>query len=90
MFGLGAKSLPDADGTYRLYVVFDRVAEQSGPIFSAINDGVALRQYRHIIESVDAGTQDEYRLLCLGVYDPNKALVIGLDVAKDITPEVVS
>ena len=30
----------------RLYTVRDLVAEENGPIFTAKNDGVALRQFR--------------------------------------------
>lgn len=32
-----------------IYVIYDRVAEESGPIYEAKNDGVALRKYQATI-----------------------------------------
>lgn len=32
-----------------LYVIYDRVAEESGPIFEAVNDGIANRRYKALI-----------------------------------------
>lgn len=50
-----------------LYVVRDIVADQSGPVFEAVNDGVAARQYRAIVK--DAENPADYQLLCIGRVD---------------------
>lgn len=51
-----------------LYVVLDHVAEESGPIFEAKTDGVALRQYQRMLlaEGVEPG---DYSLICVGEFD---------------------
>lgn len=51
-----------------LYVVFDKVAQESGPIFEAKNDGVAIRQFTQLMEKNPIDRQ-EFALLCLGEID---------------------
>lgn len=51
----------------KIYTVFDKVAEEAGPPFTAINDGVAIRSYAKIMGQV-ADTND-YSLLCIGEYN---------------------
>ena len=48
-----------------LYTINDKVAQDTGPVFEAKNDGVAARNFRAMIEkqAIDAS---EYKLLCLG------------------------
>lgn len=47
-----------------LYVIKDIVADDIGPVFSAKNDGVAVRQYRAVVKSVT--NPAEYELYCIG------------------------
>jgi hypothetical protein len=53
----------------RLYVIYDKVAQESGPLFSAVNDGVAIRNFRGILKDVTAVDKDSYRLFFIGTYD---------------------
>jgi hypothetical protein len=52
-----------------LYVIYDVLAEECGPIFEAKNDAVAARQYRNVMASRKAGDQAEYQLHCVGDID---------------------
>jgi len=50
-----------------LYAIFDRVAEECGPVFSTKNDGVAMRAFRELLQQT-ADKQD-YTLVRLGRVD---------------------
>ena len=54
----------------RLYTIRDTVAEENGPVFTAKNDGVALRQYRDVLNAIQ-NDPDEYKLYCIGSWDTN-------------------
>ncbi len=60
-----------------MYVVFDVVAGESGPVFEANNDGTAMRQYQHMMakEGVQEG---DYELWCVGSLNHVDS---GVDVA---------
>lgn len=49
----------------RLYTVYDKLAEESGPLFEAKNDTVALRMFDGINFP---GERDHYKLLFIGTY----------------------
>ncbi len=51
----------------KLYVIQDRVAEQYGPVFDAVNDAVALRQFRVALEK--SPFLSDFLLLCIGQID---------------------
>lgn len=53
----------------RLYVIYDKLAEDSGPIFQAVNDGVALRQTVNILKDVPPYVHHEYQLIHLADFD---------------------
>jgi hypothetical protein len=57
-----------------LYVIYDRLAEESGPILECKNDSVAVRAYKRALESQKAGADDEYWLYCVGEFD-NREMV---------------
>lgn len=57
----------------RLYVIYDRVAEECGPVFQAHNDGVALREFRKLLQQVTR--QEEYKLYLVGNIDQAKMLI---------------
>lgn len=59
-----------------IYTIFDRVAEEAGPIFVAKSDAVAVRNFRHYTKDT---RQEEYRLYRVGEYDNDKVMVFGLD-----------
>lgn len=52
-----------------LYVIYDRTAEEAGPLFEAPNDGVALRNYRNVMDKVPGYQRADYRLYKLGSLD---------------------
>lgn len=51
-----------------LYVIFDVVAQESGPVVEAQNDGVANRNYQKSIinQKLDP---NEFKLFCIGSFD---------------------
>lgn len=49
-----------------LYVMFDRLAEESGPIFEAKNDAVARRSAKFLLKDADLA---DYQLLRVGTFD---------------------
>lgn len=64
-----------------LYVIFDKVAEESGPPFTAVNDGVAQRNYQQLMRNVPDNQRSEYALFILGTYDP-----FLMKVEQDLNP----
>lgn len=58
-----------------LYVIYDRAAQQAGPIFSAATDAVAVRQYRRLVDEQRIDIE-EYSLLCVGYFDRQELCVI--------------
>ena len=46
-----------------VYSIYDKVADESGPLFTAKNHSVAMRQYRAVLKDSPAA---EYDLLCVG------------------------
>lgn len=49
-----------------IYVVYDKVAQESGPIFESKNDGTAIRSFRRLLAEVPKELHEEYQLLCIG------------------------
>lgn len=47
-----------------LYVIYDRLAEKSGPVFEAVNDAVAARAARQMLQNVV--DSDDYELMYIG------------------------
>ena len=60
-----------------LYSVKDVVAEELGPVFMAVNDGVALRSFSKLIQ--DVPEPQEYELYSVGVFKPDSGRIITLD-----------
>lgn len=63
---------------YNLYTVVDKLAEEAGPPFTAVNDKVAMRKFREM--GIPESLKDEYEVRCLGSFD---------SVGCFITPEMV-
>lgn len=63
-----------------MYVVYDKVAEQSMPIFESRNDGTAWRAYQKSIIEADDIPQDEMKLICIGSIN-HDTLVVELEEA---------
>lgn len=52
-----------------VYVIYDKVAEESGPMFEAVNNGVALRQACNVLKPLPPTLIDDYQLVKIGEYD---------------------
>lgn len=75
---------------YGLYTVKDIVAQDAGPVFCAVNDGVAIRQFKVLVK--DSGAPDDYELYSLGAYDSETLELQGLpgiEACKIDIPEEV-
>lgn len=58
-----------------LYVIFDKDAQQAGPVFNAINDRIAWRNFMNMIER-EQGNVAFYELYKVGVYDPSTMKIV--------------
>ena len=86
MFSIGKKSPRPAMG---LYTVYDRVAEEAGPCFLAVNDGVAVRNFRQLLASSSVVAEDEYVLYKIGSYDSKTMIVKAVDPVRVMVPPLV-
>lgn len=68
----------------KVYCVYDRVAQEGGPLFTAKNDGVALRIYRQLIVREKVENESDYLFYCLGEYDPEQPVLLG-----DVVPTII-
>lgn len=60
------------DDCCNVYSVYDRVALECGPLFLAVNDGVAVRNYKTL--SMDH--PEEYALVCLATFNKRTMIII--------------
>lgn len=59
----------------KIYCVYDRVGEESMPIFESRNDGTAMRAYQKGIINANDIPDGELMLLCLGEIDHDTNLI---------------
>ena len=55
-----------------IYTIYDKVAEESGPVFQAKNDMVAVRMLKSLVSDNPNISIDEYEVYCLGEFDTEK------------------
>ena len=70
-------------GLKGLYVVYDKVACESGPIIEAKNDAVALRMYTTMASKQQIHTPD-FKLMKIGLYDADMMVIKALDLPEEI------
>ncbi len=63
----------------KIYAVYDSAAEQFSPLFEAVNDKVATREYLRVKTATDY--PDDYSLWCLGEWQrtadmPGETMII--------------
>ncbi len=67
----------------RLYVIHDRVAEEAGPIFEAINDGIAHRNFKRFMSENTAKDhyfeELDFQLVHLGEIDKTTLIITPSD-----------
>ena len=68
-----------------LYTIFDRLAEQSGPVFEAANDAVANRQYKSLMDGANVGQPQEYQLFKIGYLEHGTCVLEPISPAVDVT-----
>jgi hypothetical protein len=71
-------------GCFGLYTVYDRVAEEAGPVFQARTKGVAIRYFQKLIADNSEVNAVDYWLYYLGSYDPVDLLLYGKDKAERV------
>lgn len=62
-----------------LYTVYDIIAQEAGPVYEAVNNGVALRNYNSMLEKLDESVRGEYKLYMIGSRDTNTMKIIPID-----------
>lgn len=71
----------------RVYVIYDIVAKEAGPLFTAKNDDVAARNFRQLLAHENVEDPKEYQLMCVGEYDSEQPSLFGLKVNDIINVE---
>lgn len=69
---------------YNLYVIYDKVAEESSSPMMCRTDGLALRQFMAAL-SKEPGAKNDYALYRVGTYDPQTMIIDPVDI-KQIIP----
>lgn len=64
-----------------LYTIYDRTAEDAGPIFEAKNHGIAKRSFFRIIRNVDSVSAGDFRLYYLGDFNSET-----MELNREMTP----
>lgn len=81
------KFLKDGKFQYQpegLYTIFDRVAEEAGPTFNAVNDGIALRNFQNLMEKVPPIQKQEYRLYKVGTFNIHNMILTVVSPPEEI------
>lgn len=71
-----------------LYVITDKIAGESGPVFEAVNDGVAARQYQSFFLQYPECNPSDFCMLKLGFVDHCNHVLEAFSEAKDVTASV--
>lgn len=56
-------------GPVNVYAILDDAVEETGPLFEAPNDRVALRNFKLLLEKVHEFQHGDYHLFKVGTYD---------------------
>ena len=62
-----------------IYTIYDKVACESGPIFQAKNDGVALRCFMSLMKETPNVVPSDYDVYCLGEFDTDNRSFVPVD-----------
>ena len=69
---------------YGLYTIYDKVAQETGPLFEAKSDAVASRSARNLLSEVQA--VDDFKLLRVGYSDKTTGKITCEAVPVEIDP----
>lgn len=59
-----------------IYTIYDKVAQESGPIYQAKNDGVAFRAFMSLIGDTPTVNPTDYDVYCLGEFDTESRVFV--------------
>ena len=62
-----------------IYTIHDKVASESGPIFQAKNDTVALRCFMSLMKDTPSVNPADYDVYCLGEFDTEARSFVTVD-----------
>ena len=62
-----------------VYTIYDKIAEECGPIFQAKNDKVACRACDSIISEACGNSVSDFQLWCLGAFDNERMEFTPID-----------
>lgn len=65
-----------------VYSIRDLIAEDSGPLFQAKNNAVAVRSFQFSLK--DTTTPGDFRLLLIGSFDTETSRLVVLPVAEEV------
>lgn len=65
-----------------LYCVYDKLADEAGPVFCAVNHHIAARKTKQLLSNVE--TPEDYILYCVGIFDPSIPAI--MDVINERIP----
>jgi len=71
---------------YGLYTIYDKVAQETGPLFEAKSDAVASRSARNLLSEVQ--NVDDFKLLRVGYSDKTTGKITVEPVPVEIDPFV--
>lgn len=66
-----------------IYSVYDKLAEEAGPLFEQKNDATAMRAYKRLF-SDEKASRLEYKLLFLGTFNKKTCKINFLDIPKEV------
>lgn len=71
-----------------VYTIYDKVAEESGPLFQAINHGVARRSFLKVITEADPATREDYQLIHVGEFDTMTSILTPREPEQVVSTQV--
>lgn len=66
----------------KVYCVYDKVAQEGGPLFEAKNDNVANRHFQAITS--ETFRPDDFSLMYLGIYKREECAIMACDEATEV------
>lgn len=67
-----------------LYCMYDKVAQEGGPVYGARNDAVAIRGFRQAFAGLENANENDFRLYRLAVYDPETLEIAPISPAVEV------
>lgn len=72
----------------KVYVIYDTVAEEAGPLMPLKNDKLAVRMFHYSLQQQKVENPKDFQLMCLGEYDPEQPALFGIKVPDMINTKL--